>query len=131
MKRKRKKFISGLLAFMLVFGSVAMSFVNTASGAFDLSGNVLELPYDYFDNTDPAKRAADPVEMYRFNGSEEVIDLVYSPEMTSFLKRAADAGCKYQNGYDMLIRQACYQYACFTGKDFPEHLMARVQFGKT
>jgi 3-dehydroquinate dehydratase/shikimate dehydrogenase len=74
--------------------------------------------------------AAEPVEMYQFNGREEVMDLVYKPEMTPFLKRAEDAGCRVQNGYDMLIRQARYQYAQFTGKEFPEHLLTRVQFGK-
>ncbi|MCL1837251.1 MAG: type I 3-dehydroquinate dehydratase [Treponema sp.] len=71
----------------------------------------------------------DPVEMYNFCGQEEVIDLVYRPEMTPFLKRAADAGCRCQNGFDILIREARYQYSRFTGKDFPEHLLARVQMG--
>lgn len=73
----------------------------------------------------------DPVEMYRFSGREEVMDMVYNPEMSPFLKRAASAGCRYQNGYDMLIRQACFQYARFTGKDFPEHLIERVLSGIT
>jgi 3-dehydroquinate dehydratase/shikimate dehydrogenase len=72
----------------------------------------------------------DPVAMYNFNGHEEVMDLVYKPEMTPFLKRAADAGCRVQNGYDMLIRQARYQYAQFTGKEFPQRLLARVDFGR-
>jgi len=69
----------------------------------------------------------DPVSMYSFNGRENVMDLIYRPERTDFLKRAADAGCRVQNGYDMFIRQAQYQYALFTGKDFPEYLMARLQ----
>ena len=70
----------------------------------------------------------DPAAMYSFNGREEVMDLVYKPEMTAFLRRAADAGCRIQNGYDMLIRQARYQYAQFVGKDFPEHLLSRVHY---
>jgi 3-dehydroquinate dehydratase/shikimate dehydrogenase len=69
----------------------------------------------------------DPVAMYSFGGREIVMDLLYRPERTDFLKRAADAGCKVQNGYDMFIRQAQYQYALFTGKEFPEYLMARLQ----
>jgi len=80
------------------------------------------------DTGDPS-RPPDPVPVYTFSGREEVMDLVYQPEMTVFLKRAADAGCRVQNGYDMLIRQARYQYAQFTGKDFPEHLLARVRYG--
>jgi len=69
------------------------------------------------------------LEMYRFRGREEVMDLTYRPEMTAFLKQAAEAGCRVQNGYDMLIRLGKYQYAQFTGKEFPEHLLAKVQYG--
>ncbi|MCL2128009.1 MAG: 3-dehydroquinate dehydratase, partial [Treponema sp.] len=73
---------------------------------------------------------AAPAAMYSFSGREKVMDLVYQPEMTAFLKRAADAGCRVQNGYDMLIRQARYQYTEFTGREIPEHLVSRVQFKK-
>jgi len=69
----------------------------------------------------------DPVAMYSFCGRENVMDMIYRPEKTDFLKRASDAGCRIQNGYDMFIRQAKYQYALFTGKEFPEYLMARLQ----
>jgi 3-dehydroquinate dehydratase/shikimate dehydrogenase len=72
--------------------------------------------------------AGDPVALFNYNGREEVMDLVYTPKMTAFLKRAADAGCRVQNGFDMLIRQAGYQYTEFTGNEFPEHLMNRIQF---
>jgi 3-dehydroquinate dehydratase/shikimate dehydrogenase len=69
----------------------------------------------------------DLVAMYSFGGRETVMDLIYRPEKTDFLKRAADAGCRVQNGYYMFIKQAQYQYALFTGKEFPEYLMARLQ----
>jgi 3-dehydroquinate dehydratase/shikimate dehydrogenase len=74
---------------------------------------------------------ADPLAQYSFSGREVVMDLVYKPKMTPFLKRASNAGCNIQNGYDMLIRQARYQYAQFTGKEFPEHFFSKVQFGET
>jgi 3-dehydroquinate dehydratase/shikimate dehydrogenase len=70
---------------------------------------------------------ADPLEVYKFSGREAVMDLIYKPETTRFLKRAAAAGCAIQNGRDMLFRQAQYQYACFFGEDFPPQLMARLQ----
>ena len=73
--------------------------------------------------------SSDPLEMFNFSGTEEVMDLVYKPEMTPFLKRAATAGCRVLNGYDMLIRQARYQYTQFLGKEFPEQLLYRVPFG--
>jgi 3-dehydroquinate dehydratase/shikimate dehydrogenase len=72
--------------------------------------------------------ARDPLELYSFSGREAVMDLVYEPELTPFLKRAAAAGCPVRNGYDMLIRQARYQYTQFLKKDFPPQLLSRVKF---
>jgi 3-dehydroquinate dehydratase/shikimate dehydrogenase len=73
----------------------------------------------------------DPLAMYSFSGREEVMDLIYMPKTTPFLRRASHAGCNVLNGYDMLIRQARYQYIQFTGKDFPEHFTSKVRFGET
>ncbi|GHT95825.1 3-dehydroquinate dehydratase [Spirochaetia bacterium] len=70
----------------------------------------------------------DPLEGYDFSGRELVMDLIYKPERTRFLKRAIRAGCKVQNGYDMLLRQARYQYRYFIGKEFPLQLLSRIQF---
>jgi shikimate 5-dehydrogenase len=70
----------------------------------------------------------DPLEIYAFSGRETVMDLVYQPERTPFLERAAGAGCRVLNGYDMLIRQAWYQYTQFTGKEFPVDLLSHVKF---
>ncbi|MDR2149752.1 MAG: type I 3-dehydroquinate dehydratase [Spirochaetaceae bacterium] len=67
----------------------------------------------------------DPLALYQFSGKEVVMDLIYKPECTAFLARAAQAGCRTLNGYDMLIRQAQAQYELFTGKDFPSHLLSR------
>jgi len=72
----------------------------------------------------------DPVEYYSFTGKEKIMDLVYGPRITPFLRRAADAGCQILNGRDMFTRQAKYQYAQFVGREFPEHLLPKVQFGE-
>jgi 3-dehydroquinate dehydratase/shikimate dehydrogenase len=72
--------------------------------------------------------ASDPLEMYDFSGKEMVMDLVYKPEITPFLGRAQAAGCPVQNGYDMLIRQARYQYSLFLKREFPQDLLNRVKF---
>ncbi|MDR3191840.1 MAG: type I 3-dehydroquinate dehydratase [Treponema sp.] len=72
--------------------------------------------------------ASDPLEMYEFSGKEMVMDLVYKPEITPFLNRAQAAGCPILNGYDMLIRQARYQYTLFLKKEFPPNLLNRVKF---
>lgn len=70
--------------------------------------------------------AADPLELYTFTGKEAVMDLVYAPAETAFLKRAAAAGCKTINGYDMVIRQASLQYLSFTGREIPRKLLSRM-----
>jgi len=69
---------------------------------------------------------ADPLELYTFTGREAVMDLIYTPSRTPFLKRAAAAGCRTINGFDMVIRQACLQYASFTGRSIPQQLLARI-----
>jgi len=69
----------------------------------------------------------DPFELYQFKGHETVMDLVYNPPMTAFLKRARIADCTTLNGLDMLILQAKYQYQYFFGKDFPDRLIPRIK----
>jgi len=76
--------------------------------------------------------AKDPLEHYTFNGKERVMDLIYTPAVTPFLKRAMAAGCKTINGYDMVIRQACLQYTSFTETEIPDKLLAQVNtFGES
>ena len=68
----------------------------------------------------------DPLELYSYSGNEMVMDLIYTPPVTPFLKRAEEAGCLTINGYDMVIRQACHQYQHFMGKEIPQQLLQRV-----
>jgi 3-dehydroquinate dehydratase/shikimate dehydrogenase len=74
--------------------------------------------------------AQDPLGAYTFSGREAVMDLIYQPELSPFLNRAGAAGCRILNGFDMLIRQARYQYSEFMEKEFPARLMSRVKFGQ-
>jgi 3-dehydroquinate dehydratase/shikimate dehydrogenase len=102
-------------------------------GGFDDQGaKLMEKFSDIIIQTTPAGTEGygtrDPLEIYAFSGHETVMDLVYRPERTPFLERAAGAGCRVLNGYDMLIRQAWYQYTQFTGKEFPVDLLSRVKF---
>ncbi|MCL2214028.1 MAG: type I 3-dehydroquinate dehydratase [Treponema sp.] len=68
----------------------------------------------------------DPLELYSFTGKESVMDLIYTPAVTPFLKRAAEAGCKTINGYDMVIRQACMQYYNFFGTEIHQQFLTRL-----
>jgi 3-dehydroquinate dehydratase/shikimate dehydrogenase len=65
----------------------------------------------------------DPFELYHFNGHETVMDLIYNPLETAFLKRAMAVGCRVLNGMDMLLRQAKYQYEYILDREFPEQLV--------
>jgi 3-dehydroquinate dehydratase/shikimate dehydrogenase len=78
-------------------------------------------PVGTFPNVDD-----DPFELYHFRGHETVMDLIYNPKETAFLKRAREAGCSVLNGFDMLVRQAKYQYQYFFERDFPEQLIPRL-----
>jgi 3-dehydroquinate dehydratase/shikimate dehydrogenase len=78
-------------------------------------------PVGTFPNVDD-----DPFELYHFRGHETVMDLIYNPKRTAFLKRAEKAGCGILNGFDMLVRQAKYQYQYFFDRDVPEQLIPRL-----
>jgi 3-dehydroquinate dehydratase/shikimate dehydrogenase len=69
---------------------------------------------------------ADPLKLYNFTGKETVMDLIYIPSETAFLKRASAAGCKTINGYDMVVRQVSIQYASFTGKEISQKLLSKI-----
>jgi 3-dehydroquinate dehydratase/shikimate dehydrogenase len=69
----------------------------------------------------------DPFPLYHFTGRETVMDLIYRPVRTAFLKRAENAGCRVLNGFDMLVRQAVSQYQLFLGRDFPMELIPRLE----
>ena len=51
----------------------------------------------------------DPLSFHSFTGREWVYDLVYEPDVTPTMARAAAAGCHVQNGFSMLLAQAAEQ----------------------
>ncbi len=61
----------------------------------------------------------DPLDWYYFTGREAVFDLIYRPERTAMLARAAEAGCRTCNGYAMLRFQAAEQFKLWTGREPP------------
>ncbi|MDR2509967.1 MAG: type I 3-dehydroquinate dehydratase [Spirochaetaceae bacterium] len=67
----------------------------------------------------------DPFPQYSFTGNEVVIDIIYKPEITIFLSRALAAGCTAINGYDMLQRQAEYQFCRFFDCEFPKEVRVK------
>lgn len=58
----------------------------------------------------------DPLPEFRFEGSEIVYDLVYTPPETKFLGRAKEAGCIVLSGMVMFRRQAELQQELFRSR---------------
>jgi 3-dehydroquinate dehydratase/shikimate dehydrogenase len=68
----------------------------------------------------------DPIEMYKFSGKEAVMDIIYNPQRTKCLQRAAKAGCRVLNGYDMFIRQAQAQFGFFTKRELSSRALPKT-----
>jgi 3-dehydroquinate dehydratase/shikimate dehydrogenase len=61
----------------------------------------------------------EPLDWYDLSGREAVFDLVYRPERSALLERAAAAGCKTTNGWKMLRYQSAAQFKLWTGREPP------------
>lgn len=66
----------------------------------------------------PSNEANDPIYFYQFKGTENLYDIIYSPEITPVMARAKSAGCNVSNGYSMLKYQGYMQFKMFTGVDY-------------
>lgn len=54
-----------------------------------------------------------------------VMDLIYNPPVTPFLREAAAAGCQVQNGELMLLHQGAAAFTLWTGQPAPLELMGQ------
>lgn len=59
-----------------------------------------------------------PIYYYDFRGTENLMDIVYDPEITPVMSVAQKAGCKVLNGFAMLKYQGYKQFKYFTGVDY-------------
>jgi len=56
-----------------------------------------------------------PIDQYKFNSNQIVVDIIYNPLQTKLLKDASNAGCTVINGLDMLVGQAVKAIEIWTG----------------
>lgn len=68
--------------------------------------------------TESSNETNDPIYFYRFRGTEKVMDIIYTPEITPIMVRAKEAGCTICNGLKMLQYQGHRQFKFFTGSDY-------------
>jgi len=59
-----------------------------------------------------------------------VLDVVFMPFETTFLKIARSLGCTAIPGYRMLIHQACFQFELYTGVKAPFEVMEKALLDK-
>jgi shikimate dehydrogenase len=55
-----------------------------------------------------------------------VYDMVYNPEETALLRHARAGGALVIGGLEMLVGQACLQFAWWTGREAPRDVMMRA-----
>ena len=56
--------------------------------------------------TQPHIGAYPPIDFKQINNSHLLYDLIYNPEITTFMKMGIDKGATVFNGYQMLVEQA-------------------------
>jgi shikimate dehydrogenase len=59
-----------------------------------------------------------------------VLDVVFMPLQTTFVKIATSLGCTAIPGYRMLIQQACFQFELYTGVKAPFEVMEKAMLDK-
>jgi shikimate dehydrogenase len=67
-----------------------------------------------------------PVDPVLLHGGQIVVDLVYHPMVTPWLAAARSRGASVANGLGMLVHQAAFQVAAWTGHDPPVGAMWRA-----
>lgn len=80
-------------------------------------------------NTTPvgmAKLPGTPIPVDWLDPSQWVIDIIYFPMETGFLKGAEARGCRVLNGSGMAVWQAVRAFEHFTGRDADPQAMART-----
>jgi shikimate dehydrogenase len=68
-----------------------------------------------------------PLDKIFFQQKMMVFDAIYNPTVTRFLREAAEAGCKTQNGLWMLLYQGLESFRYWTGVDAPAELFTEEQ----
>lgn len=67
-----------------------------------------------------------PFDIERFTNAEGVLDVVYNPLMTAFIRSARDKGIPAVNGLYMLVAQAVIAAEIFTGEEIERSEIERI-----
>lgn len=109
-----------------------------ADTGFDVKTDLTALDFDIVINTTSAGMApqenALPIDAIAelddldfINEKTAVVDMIYNPDETLFLKEAKKRGAKTMNGLGMLIYQGLIAYELFTGTKLPDNMAETVK----
>ena len=73
----------------------------------------------------PHEEACPPIKEAWLHSGQLVVDLIYRPRETAFLRKAKAAGCLTLNGLSMLLEQGVLSFQRWAGKPAPVEIMAR------
>ena len=90
--------------------------INTTSAGMEPQENVL--PTDSIDALS---------DLSFIGANTAVVDMIYNPDETLFLKKAREAGAKTLNGLGMLVYQGIIAYELFTGVTLPSDMGERIK----
>ncbi len=62
-----------------------------------------------------------PLNINEFNEKSYIVDLIYKPEKTPFLKMAEKSGATFSNGLEMLVYQGASAFSLFTNIDISKN----------
>lgn len=124
--------------------AVALSNALRADTGFEIKTELTSLDFDIVINTTSAgmepQEDALPIDaiceldsLDFINENTAVVDMIYNPDETLFLKEAKKRGAKTMNGLGMLIYQGLIAYELFTGTTLPPdmaEIVKREVFGR-
>ena len=100
------------------------------NGDFKLLVDVKKLCYDIVINATPVGMTPHndrtPVKPELLETGTVVMDTVYNPLKTRFLKDAQKAGCRTIDGVSMLVQQGAFQFELWTAEKAPVKIMRRA-----
>ncbi|MGM7702078.1 shikimate dehydrogenase [Pseudalkalibacillus sp. Hm43] len=86
--------------------------------------------YDIIINTTPIgmypNEGAMPIDLSSVSSKSTLVDIIYNPLMTEFLRIGLEKGCAVQNGVPMFVHQAALAFEQWTGKEPDIDLMEEI-----
>ena len=79
------------------------------------------------ENALPTDSISEISDLSFINENTAVVDMIYNPSETRFLKEARERGAKTLNGLGMLIYQGVIAYELFTDTKLPSNIGERIQ----